>query len=283
MTRRSRSASRRPSSWRSEEVDFEPTYTQVRFIRQGINRAPFWFVSLSIPIGDPDEPGRVQGVRRGQGGRAGGTPRWSKREKTRRRPTARRTSRPRRSRSRGSGPDAPARPPAHLLRAPRRLHRGDRGDAVWRRSRSRSTRASRCRTGASSTPCWPWAARWPPMRTRPHPWLAPEKGLLREAAEDGRPILGVCLGVQLLASALGAEVTAMRARRGRPAAGRADRGGAGRPAVRRHARAAGDAAVARRHLRAAGREPSSSRAHRRPPTRRSGPARRPTASSSTSR
>ena len=39
-----------------EEVDFEPTYTQVRFIRQGINRAPFWFVSLSIPIGDPDEP-----------------------------------------------------------------------------------------------------------------------------------------------------------------------------------------------------------------------------------
>lgn len=39
-----------------QEVDFEPTYTQVRFIRQGINSAPFWFVSLSIPIGDPDEP-----------------------------------------------------------------------------------------------------------------------------------------------------------------------------------------------------------------------------------
>jgi GMP synthase-like glutamine amidotransferase len=42
-----------------------------------------------------------------------------------------------------------------------------------------------------------------------HPWLAAEKELLREAAEEGRPILGVCLGVQLLASALGAEVAPM--------------------------------------------------------------------------
>jgi GMP synthase-like glutamine amidotransferase len=42
-----------------------------------------------------------------------------------------------------------------------------------------------------------------------HPWLAPEKELLREAADAGKPILGVCLGVQLLASALGAEVTPM--------------------------------------------------------------------------
>jgi GMP synthase-like glutamine amidotransferase len=42
-----------------------------------------------------------------------------------------------------------------------------------------------------------------------HPWLAPEKELLREAAGEGRPILGVCLGVQLLASALGAGVTPM--------------------------------------------------------------------------
>ena len=34
-----------------EAIDFEATYTQVRFLRQGINRRPFWFVSLSIPIG----------------------------------------------------------------------------------------------------------------------------------------------------------------------------------------------------------------------------------------
>ncbi len=42
-----------------------------------------------------------------------------------------------------------------------------------------------------------------------HPWLSAEKALIREAVEDGRPFMGVCLGVQLLASALGAEVKAM--------------------------------------------------------------------------
>lgn len=34
-----------------EQIDFEPTFTQVRFLRQGINRQGFWFVSLSVPIG----------------------------------------------------------------------------------------------------------------------------------------------------------------------------------------------------------------------------------------
>jgi GMP synthase (glutamine-hydrolysing) len=39
-------------------------------------------------------------------------------------------------------------------------------------------------------------------------WLADERALLREAVEAGRPVLGVCLGAQQLAAALGAPVTA---------------------------------------------------------------------------
>jgi len=41
-----------------------------------------------------------------------------------------------------------------------------------------------------------------------HPWLGAEKRLVREAVAAGRPFLGVCLGVQLLAAALGARVYA---------------------------------------------------------------------------
>ena len=39
-----------------------------------------------------------------------------------------------------------------------------------------------------------------------YPWLAAEKKLIREAIRAGKPILGVCLGAQLIASALGARV-----------------------------------------------------------------------------
>ncbi len=41
-----------------------------------------------------------------------------------------------------------------------------------------------------------------------HPWLAAEKRLIAEAVRGGMPYWGVCLGAQLLASALGAEVRA---------------------------------------------------------------------------
>ncbi len=48
-----------------------------------------------------------------------------------------------------------------------------------------------------------------------HPWLADEKALLRELLDSGTPLLGVCLGSQLLAEAAGG--TARRA--GRPEIG----------------------------------------------------------------
>jgi uncharacterized membrane protein YkoI len=32
-----------------DQVSFNPTRTQVRLLRQGINSKPFWIVSLSIP------------------------------------------------------------------------------------------------------------------------------------------------------------------------------------------------------------------------------------------
>ena len=38
------------------------------------------------------------------------------------------------------------------------------------------------------------------------PWLAPEKALIRDAIESGKRVLGICLGAQLIASALGARV-----------------------------------------------------------------------------
>jgi GMP synthase-like glutamine amidotransferase len=40
-----------------------------------------------------------------------------------------------------------------------------------------------------------------------HPWLSDERDLLASAVEAGLPVLGVCLGAQQLAMALGAEVT----------------------------------------------------------------------------
>lgn len=39
-----------------------------------------------------------------------------------------------------------------------------------------------------------------------HPWLKGEKILIRDAVKSGTPVLGICLGAQLIAHALGARV-----------------------------------------------------------------------------
>lgn len=59
-----------------------------------------------------------------------------------------------------------------------------------------------------------------------HPWLVPERDLIETAVADGLPVLGVCLGAQQLAAALGAEVT--RGPVAEVGAGRVELNGAGR-------------------------------------------------------
>jgi GMP synthase-like glutamine amidotransferase len=43
---------------------------------------------------------------------------------------------------------------------------------------------------------------------REYPWLAPEKAFIRDTIEAGKPVLGICLGAQLVADVLGGRVFA---------------------------------------------------------------------------
>jgi GMP synthase-like glutamine amidotransferase len=45
-----------------------------------------------------------------------------------------------------------------------------------------------------------------------YPWLAAEKAFIRKAIENGKTVLGICLGAQLIADVLGASVTKNRQR-----------------------------------------------------------------------
>ena len=110
------------------------------------------------------------------------------------------------------------------------------------------------------------------------PYLGRERELLREAVDEGVPVLGICLGGQLLARALGAEGVSGRASGDGLARDRGDAGGRRRPAARPSARAGRRLPVASRRLRPAGRRrsPGTQRAEREPgvPLRRArlGPA-----------
>ncbi|NJL31133.1 MAG: type 1 glutamine amidotransferase [Phycisphaerales bacterium] len=45
--------------------------------------------------------------------------------------------------------------------------------------------------------------------TAQHPWLVEEMACIKSAHQAGLPIVGICLGAQLIAAALGGEVKAM--------------------------------------------------------------------------
>ena len=44
---------------------------------------------------------------------------------------------------------------------------------------------------------------------RDYPWLSAEKAHIRAAIDAGKPVLGICLGAQLIAAALGVKVSSM--------------------------------------------------------------------------
>ena len=112
------------------------------------------------------------------------------------------------------------------------------------------TPATRCpTTSPATTASWSSAARWARTTTTTHPWLPPTKALVRDAVERRTPTLGICLGHQLVAVALGGELGPQPARPAARAAGaRLDRRGrGGRPAARRRVDTARRGLLERRH------------------------------------
>ena len=53
-------AGRRSTSLAQKQVDFEPENTQIRLLRQGLNRHPYWVVSLVDPVQHPRRPAGVR-------------------------------------------------------------------------------------------------------------------------------------------------------------------------------------------------------------------------------
>jgi GMP synthase-like glutamine amidotransferase len=89
---------------------------------------------------------------------------------------------------------------------------GPWGIADWARARGHSLALTPLYAGA--LPPDPSAFDWLVIMGGPmgvadeaeHPWLVPEKAAIRAAIEAGKTLVGVCLGAQLLAEALGGRV-----------------------------------------------------------------------------
>ena len=55
--------------------------------------------------------------------------------------------------------------------------------------------------------CWSsWVVRWACTKNGAHPWIGPEIAAIAARIGAGRPTLGVCLGAQMIAAALGSAV-----------------------------------------------------------------------------
>ena len=100
-----------------------------------------------------------------------------------------------------------------------------------------------------------------PDQDAEHPWLADEDGFLETALADGVPLLGVCLGAQLIARGAG-RLGRPLARRPRSAGSRSARRRAGRSCRRLAARAVPRLPVALLHVRPPGRRRAARRERR---------------------
>jgi hypothetical protein len=99
----------------------------------------------------------------------------------------------------------PARTPAPPVRAPA-AYWTRCATAARRCNECRSTRSSRCPTGASSPGSWRGSTRWGHYEDDRLPRLAAEKRLIAVAVGASLPYWGVWLGAQLLSARLGAAV-----------------------------------------------------------------------------
>ena len=84
--------------------------------------------------------------------------------------------------------------------------------------------ASPGRSSTAWTPCVAYGGTMNPDDDARLAWLADVRATLAEAVERDTPVLGICLGAQLLSQALGAGAPAARAARAGLVPGRAHRG-----------------------------------------------------------